>query len=108
MRLVGFCWHRLALRFVIPAIFAVWSQTSAQGQWKTEVVPKVPHSQLVYSVAFSTDGTRLLSGSEDKTLKLWDTTTGQLIRTFEGHSSGVRSVAFLPDGTHLVSAGSWD
>ena len=57
------------------------------------------------SVAFSPDGTRLLSGSADKTLKLWDVATGQSVRTFEGHSGwSVDSVAFSPDGTRIVSA----
>ena len=50
---------------------------------------------------------RVLSGSDDKTLKLWDAATGALLRTFEGHSGSVNSVAFSPDGTRLLS-GSWD
>ena len=49
----------------------------------------------------------MLSGSGDKTLKLWDAASGRLIRTFEGHSGGVVSVAFSPDGTRVLS-GSWD
>ena len=56
------------------------------------------HSGWVTSVAFSPDGARVLSGSWDKTIKLWDAATGQLIRTFEGHSGAVGSVAFSPDG----------
>jgi hypothetical protein len=55
------------------------------------------------SVAFSPDGGRLLSGSGDKTLKLWDLATGQLLRTFEGHHDLVWSVAFSPDGGRLLS-----
>ena len=44
------------------------------------------HTGWVTSVAFSPDGTRVLSGSADNTLKLWDAATGQLLRTFAGHS----------------------
>jgi len=61
------------------------------------------HSDRVWAVAFSPDGTQLLSGSIDHTLKLWDTRSGQLLRTYTGHSLGVGAVAFSPDGTQLLS-----
>jgi len=64
------------------------------------------------SVVFSPDGTRVLSGHGSiggpNTVRLWDAATGQLVRTFEGHSrNDVLSVAFSPDGTRVL-AGSWD
>src|SRR5208283_3938953 len=61
----------------------------------------------VLSVAFSPDGRYVLTGSEDKTARLWDAATGQQIRTFEGHKDEVTSVAFSPDG-QFVLTGSWD
>ena len=45
----------------------------------------------------------LATGSQDKTIKLWDAATGTLVRTLEPHGSWIRSVAFSPDGARLVS-----
>ena len=55
------------------------------------------------AVAFSPDGTKLASGSVDKTVKLWDVSTGKNINTLTGHKDRVGSVAFSPDGTKLAS-----
>ncbi len=60
------------------------------------------------SVAFSPDGTRIVSGSADNTVRLWDAATGQPIgQPMTGHTGAVSSVAFSPDGTRIVS-GSGD
>ncbi|MEH2151563.1 nSTAND1 domain-containing NTPase, partial [Nostoc sp.] len=61
------------------------------------------HSREVNSVGFSPDGKTLASGSEDKTIKLWDVSTGKAIKTLTGHSSRVYSVGFSPDGKTLAS-----
>ncbi len=76
---------------------------------KVEIVPPVPHSQRVTSVAFSPDGTLILSGSDDGKLKLWQASTGRLIRTLRGHErnfAGVASVVFSPNGNWALSGGS--
>jgi WD40 repeat protein len=62
------------------------------------------HTNGVWSVAFSPDGTLLASGSVDRTVKVWDVRTGAIVRNLEGHSNWVRCVAFSPDGTLLASA----
>lgn len=65
------------------------------------------HTDDVWSIAYNEDGTLLVSGSWDQTLRLWDLTTQKSIRTFSGHTKGVVAVAFSPDATMIVS-GSYD
>ncbi len=65
------------------------------------------HTSQVRSVAWSPDGKRILSGSNDNTLKVWDAETGQELLSLKGHTAFVTSVAWSPDGKRIVS-GSWD
>ena len=60
------------------------------------------HAQDINSLAFSPDGSILVSGSDGVNILLWDVNTGKLLETFEGHH-GVDSVAFSPDGSILAS-----
>ncbi|HEY9600008.1 MAG TPA: WD40 repeat domain-containing protein, partial [Allocoleopsis sp.] len=65
---------------------------------------QLQHTQDVNSVAFSPDGKRIVSGSGDKTVRLWDATTGKPIgQPLTGHKDFVYSVAFSPDGKRIVS-----
>ena len=64
----------------------------------------VGHDGTVTSVAVSVDGTRLLSGSFDRTIKLWEAHTGTLVRTFKNEGE-VSSVAFAKDARHILAGG---
>eukprot|EP00900_Chrysochromulina_parva_P002012 jgi/Chrpa1/11811/Chrysochromulina_OHIO_Genome00010161-RA len=67
------------------------------------------HSSMITSVAFSPDGTKIVSGSYDQTIKIWDSTDKLelLSEKTNTHSDTIRSVAFSQDGTKIVS-GSFD
>ncbi len=65
------------------------------------------HVGNVNDVAFSPDGTQLLTGSSDGSARLWDIATGTRIRVYFQHGGAIRSVAFSPDGTKFVT-GSLD
>ena len=52
------------------------------------------HKYSVNSVAYSPDGTKIISGSGDETVKIWDANTGKCLKTMEGHSSYIISVAY--------------
>ncbi|NER36447.1 MAG: hypothetical protein F6J93_21095 [Oscillatoria sp. SIO1A7] len=75
--------------------------------WKLEYTLDA-HSDRVSSVAISPDGKIIASSSHDRTVKLWNLTTGQLLKALAGHSSAVLSVAFSPDGKTLASASNME
>ncbi|MEK8017711.1 MAG: BACON domain-containing carbohydrate-binding protein, partial [Candidatus Parabeggiatoa sp.] len=99
---------RRSPRIFYPTLFALllWllPLASAISETVTEPIRTFQgHSDSVFSVAFSPDGKKALSGSTDHTLKLWDIASGQLIRTFQGHSDDVQSVVFSPNGSQALS-----
>ncbi|EMD31474.1 hypothetical protein CERSUDRAFT_144986, partial [Gelatoporia subvermispora B] len=71
---------------------------------RRNILQHIDTSTSVEAVTFSPDGTRIVSGSGDKTIRIWDASTGQaLLEPLEGHTNWVTSVAFSPDGTRIVS-----
>jgi WD40 repeat protein len=57
----------------------------------------------VNAVALSPDGRTIVSGSLDRTVKVWDAHDGRLLRSLEGHTDSVNAVAVSPDGRFIVS-----
>src|SRR5215207_3110324 len=65
------------------------------------------HEDGVFSAGFSPDGTRIVTGSWDKTARVWMADgSGQPV-VLRGHEDGVLSAGFSPDGARVVT-GSWD
>src|SRR6266849_5779704 len=62
------------------------------------------HTGPVESVAWSPDGTRLASASNDGTVRVWDASSGHTLLTYSRHTDAVTSVAWSPDGKRLASA----
>jgi Tol biopolymer transport system component len=60
----------------------------------------------VNGVAFSPDGTRIVSACEDLTIKIWDAHSGEEIKSLTGHMFNVASVAFSPDGNQIATSSS--
>jgi predicted oxidoreductase (fatty acid repression mutant protein) len=61
------------------------------------------HDGEVFSAAFSPDGARIVTVSNDDTARVWDAATGNAIAVLSGHGRSVRNAAFSPDGARVVT-----
>ncbi len=65
------------------------------------------HSASINSTAFSPDGDRILTGSNDQTARVWDAHTGKCLLILQGHSASINSTSYSPDGLRILT-GSYD
>ncbi|HBJ34842.1 MAG TPA: hypothetical protein DDZ51_08785 [Planctomycetaceae bacterium] len=73
------------------------------GDWRPMIIQD--HADWVNAIAWSNDGTKLVSASRDKTSKVFDAVTGKLMITFNGHGQNVSDALFTIDGKRIVSTG---
>jgi WD40 repeat protein len=95
---------RSAVAGVIVILLAVAVLSGGTGGEGKPLLALPGHTAAVTSVAYSPNSHLIVSGSSDRSLKIWDADTGRLVRTLPGDFGAVSSVAFLPDGREIVSA----
>lgn len=74
--------------------------------WDEHIMPIrtiTGHTASVTCVKFTPDGNTIVSGSKDKTIKIWDIATGNLIRTLSGHTGTLKQIDISDDGSRIVS-----
>ncbi|MEG4534844.1 nSTAND1 domain-containing NTPase [Microcoleus sp. D2_18a_D3] len=109
---------KTSLKAVVQMQRTLWVDADTHTQVKLSLLNTVSqaaapntlggHANWVYAVSFSPNGKLLATGSRDKTVKLWDTTTtDKQIKTLTGHTDVVYAVSFSPNGK-LLATGSAD
>lgn len=91
----------LSVLIITTALVVFSERGAAQG---IETVLQKGHELAVLTVAVSPDSNYVATGSRDKSVKLWELSTGREVRSFLGHSASVNQVDFSSDGKHLISA----
>ena len=107
---------RIVSSLKFPKALACWKNTIAVSSGKdiafldaitgSQIAIYSDHALSVTSLTYSPDGTSLVSGSTDGTIKLWDIQTGGVVNTFHGHTGAVNSVSISADCTTIASGSS--
>ena len=103
-------------------LMETWRRTKAlvtpSVRWIRSLLPPSPplgtaqrmvlrgHESLVQTAVFFSGNRRIISGSRDKTVRIWDVKTGKELHCFVGHNGEVYSVSFSPDNKRIVSGSS--
>ena len=90
---------------VVASLILLITAAAAPSRAVAQLAYLEGHTDPIYAVAYSPDGRYLISGSFDKTVKIWDRATGVVARTLDDHQNLVLAVAVSPDGRQLATAG---
>ncbi|KAF9643975.1 WD40 repeat-like protein [Thelephora ganbajun] len=109
----GICTRTAVCNEDYPTTLTYWNNTIAAGLKDnitifdaitgSQTAVLSGHTDRLRSITFSLDGTLLVSGSKDQTIKLWDVQTGGIVKTFHGHTDWVQSVSISADKTTIAS-----
>jgi WD40 repeat protein len=84
------------------ATLKVWDLTTGAEAFSIE---PVEGTGVLFALAYSKDGQRLIGGGTDGKVKVWNAKTGDMIGVIGEHKREIQMVALSPDGKHLASAG---
>jgi WD40 repeat protein len=92
------CWRLI----IINIVFFMFFTGSLHADTTTVPLRQFGYGKLTCS-ALSSNGTKMVTGSADGKVRLWDVASGEVVRTFMGHRSGVELLAISGDGSRVAS-----
>jgi eukaryotic-like serine/threonine-protein kinase len=101
-------WSPVASRLAASGLDSDEVQILDPGTGISTGLPYHLHSNFVYAVAWSPDGTRIATaggGGTGSSVQVWDVTKNSIVASFNGHTGGVFTVAWSPDGQFIASGG---
>jgi len=83
-------------------------QSGKLVSWPALPLKWIGHTRSINCICYSPHGSHIVTGSDDKAIRIWDAETWAVVgEALKGHTGSVRSVAYSPDGLYLIS-GSFD
>jgi WD40 repeat protein len=85
------------------SIIRVWDVSTSSPTYGEKLFTFIGHADQILHLAWSADGSRIVSASQDGTVKIWDLTTGGELLTLLGHTGAVKQVAWSPVDDHILT-----